>query len=176
VRALDTALGCASALPLSSGHSRTHARMARRPAHSTPATARGATSRPGARASPRCGRSLGALGCGRQGFKRTITCKNSSSARRPAQHSTERGVERLYAELRWWRGQGHGAHGCGRPAPALTRTCIRKLTARRPVHGKVTHATAAARPETRRGGKDAPAQRAGGATRVRRRARRRGAG
>jgi hypothetical protein len=154
----------------------THARTARRPAHSTPATARGATSRPGARASPRCGQSHGALGCGRLGFKRTITCKNTPSTRRSAQHSTERGVERLYAELRWWRGQGHGAHGCGRPVPALTSTCNRRPTARRPVHGKVTHATAAARPETRRGGKDAPAQRAGGASRVWRRARRRGAG
>jgi hypothetical protein len=87
-----------------------------------------------------------------------------------------RGVERLSAELRWWRGRGHGARGCGRPAPALTSTCIRKPTARRPVHSKASHATAAARPETRRGGKGVPAQRAGGATRVRRRARRRGAG
>jgi hypothetical protein len=46
VRVLDTALGCASALP----HllwTLTHARTARRPAYSTPATARGATSRPG---------------------------------------------------------------------------------------------------------------------------------
>jgi hypothetical protein len=89
---------------------------------------------------------------------------------------TRRGVERLRAELCWWRGRGHGARGCGRPALALTSTCIRKLTARRPVHSKATHATAAARPETRRGGNDVPARRTCGATRVRRRARRRGAG
>jgi hypothetical protein len=87
-----------------------------------------------------------------------------------------RGVERLCTELRWWRGRGHGAHGCGRPSPALTSTCDRKPMARRPVHSKATHATAAAHPETRRGGKDVPAQRASGATSVRRRARRRGAG
>jgi hypothetical protein len=62
-----------------------------------------------------------------------------------------RGVERRCAELRWWRDRGHGAHGCGRPAPAPTSTCIRKPAARRPVHSKVTHAIAAARPETRRG-------------------------
>jgi hypothetical protein len=71
----------------SSGHSRTHARLEGRPTAHPPQ--RAARRRGPARcASPRCGRSHGALGCGRLGFKRTNTCKNASSARRPAQHST----------------------------------------------------------------------------------------
>jgi hypothetical protein len=154
--ALDTALGCVSAAPPpSSGLTRTHARTARRPAHSTPATARGATSRPGARASPRCGQSHGALGCGRLGFKRTVACKNTPSARGPAHHSTERGVELLHTELRWWRGQGHGAHGCGRPAPALTSTCNRKTpgTKAGSRQGDTRHRGGSPRDATRRKGR-----------------------
>jgi hypothetical protein len=153
-----------------------HARAARRPANRSPATARGATSGPGARASPRCGRSPGRAGVGPVGIQAHAHLQSSPSTRRPAQHNTALGVERPHAELHWWRGHGHGALGCGRPAPALTSTCNRKP------HG--TKAGSQQRITSSRGGsprgatrrKGEPAHRAGGATRVRRDARRRGAG
>jgi hypothetical protein len=71
---------------------------------------------------------------------RAHACRKTNTALRPAQHSTDCGVERLHAKLLWRRGHGHGAHGCGRPAPALTITCNSIPTARRPGHSSASPA------------------------------------
>jgi hypothetical protein len=86
VRVLDTALGCAPALPphLWTHNARMHGSKAGLQHHQPQRAAR--RRGPACWASPRRGRSHGSLGCGRLGFTRTNTCRNASSARRPAQH------------------------------------------------------------------------------------------
>jgi hypothetical protein len=77
-------------------------------------------------ATPRRGQGQGALGCGRLGFTRTSSCRNASSARRPASGTRPQRVARRRGPARWAtprRGQGQGALGCGRIGFTRTSSC-----------------------------------------------------
>jgi hypothetical protein len=120
--------------------------------------------RPARGAFPRCGRSPGRAGVRPVGsFARTLLQKQVHGSR-PAQHRTVGDEARLHAQLTGRRGHGHGAHGCGRPAPAPTSTCTAH-----PRHEGRVHSS------SRHGAKGTLHIRAGGASRARRGARRRGA-
>jgi hypothetical protein len=94
---------------------------------------------PASWATPRRGRSQGALGCGRLGLTRTYTCRKASSARRPVQLRSERATAAARPDTarRGWRpctpdrpAPSRAPAIAGRRGPALAPGCAVSATAR----------------------------------------------